>query len=108
YRPVKIDVAIADGDVLPLWGGLRVVHLPGHTLGHCGFYSVRHDLLFSGDLWVRFMMRTQMSPRVFSDAIELVPGSMRKARAIGRDSARCRQTIVRTTARRRAPTLPGR
>src|SRR4051812_31405556 len=35
YRSVKIDVTIAEGDVLPFWGGLRVVHLPGHTMGHC-------------------------------------------------------------------------
>jgi glyoxylase-like metal-dependent hydrolase (beta-lactamase superfamily II) len=83
YRPAPIDVPIADGDALPFWGGLKVVHLPGHTLGHCGFYSAKHNLLFSGDLWVRFMMRTQTSPRIFSDDISLVPGSMRKARAIG-------------------------
>jgi glyoxylase-like metal-dependent hydrolase (beta-lactamase superfamily II) len=82
YRPVKIDVPLADGDVLPFWGGLQVVHLPGHTIGHCGFYSAKHDLLFSGDLWVRFMMRTQISPRIFTDAPELVIPSMRKARAI--------------------------
>lgn len=83
YRPVKIDVPISDGDELPFWGGLRVVHLPGHTQGHCGFYSAKHDLLFSGDLWVRFMMRTQASPRIFSDDVSIVPGSLRKARAIG-------------------------
>lgn len=83
YRPVRIDVPLRDGDELPFWGGLRVVHLPGHTLGHCGFYSAQHDLLFSGDLWVRFMMRTQLSPPIFSDDFSLVPASMRKARAIG-------------------------
>jgi len=83
YRSEKIDVTINDGDDLPFWGGLRVVHLPGHTLGHCGFYSARHDLLFSGDLWVRFLMRTQTSPAIFSDDVRLVPASMFKARAIG-------------------------
>lgn len=83
YRPPPIDVPLADGDVLPFWGGLRVVHLPGHTLGHCGFYSAQHELLFSGDLWVRFMMRTQVSPRIFSDDVTLVPASLRKARALG-------------------------
>ena len=83
YRPAKIDVPITDGDELPFWGGLRVVHLPGHTLGHCGFYSAKHDLLFSGDLWTRFLMLTQASPRIFSDDITLVPESMMKARAIG-------------------------
>ena len=83
YRPVKIDRTINDGDELPFWGGLRVVHLPGHTLGHCGFYSAKHDLLFSGDLWVRFLMRTQISPPIFSDDVTLVAPSMMKARAIG-------------------------
>jgi glyoxylase-like metal-dependent hydrolase (beta-lactamase superfamily II) len=83
YRPLPIDVGISDGDELPFWGGLRVVHLPGHTVGHCGFYSAKHDVLFSGDLWVRFLMRTQSSPAIFSDDIRQVPASMRKARAIG-------------------------
>lgn len=83
YQPAAIDRLLADGDTLPFWGGLRVVHLPGHTLGHCGFYSAKHDLLFSGDLWVRFMMRTQASPRLFSDDVSLVPASLRKARALG-------------------------
>ena len=83
YRPVKIDVPIADGDVLPFWGGLRVVHLPGHTLGHCGFHSAKHDVLFTGDLWARVMMRTQASPAIFTSAPQLVWPSMKKAQAIG-------------------------
>jgi glyoxylase-like metal-dependent hydrolase (beta-lactamase superfamily II) len=81
YRPVTIDHRLNDGDELPFWGGLRVVHLPGHTDGHCGFYSARHQLLFSGDLWVRFLMRTQTSPRIFSDNVAQVPGSMLKAQS---------------------------
>lgn len=83
YEPATLDVPIKDGDELPFWGGLRVVHLPGHTLGHCGFYSARHGTLFSGDLWVRFWMRTEMSPRIFSSAYELVLPSLEKARSIG-------------------------
>ncbi len=83
YRPVGIDVPLADGDELPFWGGLRVVHFPGHTVGHCGFYSPRFDLLFSGDLWVRFFMRTQASPAIFTDRRELVWPSMQRAHAIG-------------------------
>jgi glyoxylase-like metal-dependent hydrolase (beta-lactamase superfamily II) len=83
YRPVTIDVPLHEGDELPFWGGLRVVHLPGHTVGHCGFYSAKFDLLFSGDLWVRFMMRTQVSPAIFSDDRRQVWPSMFKARALG-------------------------
>jgi glyoxylase-like metal-dependent hydrolase (beta-lactamase superfamily II) len=82
YRPVRIDRPIHDADELPFWGGLRVVYLPGHTVGHCGFYSEKHDLLFSGDLWARFMMRTQASPRIFTDDPTQVPASLRKARAL--------------------------
>jgi glyoxylase-like metal-dependent hydrolase (beta-lactamase superfamily II) len=83
YRSTPIDVLISDGDELPFWGGLKVVHLPGHTMGHCGFYNASRDVLFSGDLWVRFLMRTQASPRIFSDDVTLVPASMKKAQAIG-------------------------
>ena len=83
YRPATIDVELRDGDELPFWGGLRVVHLPGHTEGHCGFHSAKHGLLFSGDLWVRFMMRTMISPKIFSDDWPRVIPSMRKARMLG-------------------------
>jgi glyoxylase-like metal-dependent hydrolase (beta-lactamase superfamily II) len=45
-------IAIADGDVLPVLGGLRVVHTPGHTIGSVCLYAARDGLLFSGDaLW---------------------------------------------------------
>jgi glyoxylase-like metal-dependent hydrolase (beta-lactamase superfamily II) len=83
YTPPPIDVPIADGDELPFWGGLRVVHLPGHTVGHCGFYSARHEVLFSGDLWVRFLLRTQVSPRIFTDEPRDVWPSLQKVRALG-------------------------
>lgn len=83
YQPVEIDVPLREGEVLPFWGGLRVVHLPGHTVGHCGFVSLRHDLLFSGDLWVRFFMRTQVSPAIFTDDRAQVLTSLRRARELG-------------------------
>lgn len=83
YRRPRIDVELSDGQLLPIWGGLRVLHLPGHTVGHCGFYSPRHNLLFSGDLWARFLMRTQISPRIFTDVPHVRLGSLRRARALG-------------------------
>ncbi len=58
YHAVAIDKFFTDGDVLPFWGGLRVIHLPGHTAGHCGFLSERHDLLFSGDLFASYFFAT--------------------------------------------------
>ncbi|HTO05370.1 MAG TPA: MBL fold metallo-hydrolase, partial [Opitutus sp.] len=73
----KIDVPIADGDELPFWGGLRVIHLPGHTLGHCGFHSTRHDTLFSGDLFASYFFRgAVLPPPIFNAVPELIPGSL--------------------------------
>jgi glyoxylase-like metal-dependent hydrolase (beta-lactamase superfamily II) len=36
--------------VLDLWFGLRVMHLPGPTPGHCGFYCRHIGVLFCGAL----------------------------------------------------------
>jgi glyoxylase-like metal-dependent hydrolase (beta-lactamase superfamily II) len=77
-----IDVPFADGDELPFWDGLRVVHLPGHTLGHCGFYSARHDLLFSGDLFASYFFNVHLPPPILNSAPELIPASLEKARAL--------------------------
>ena len=80
--PARIDVPLADGDELPYWGGLRVMHLPGHTLGHCGFYSKRHDLLFSGDLFASYFFNTHFPPRVLNSAPELIPESLDRAQRL--------------------------
>lgn len=77
--PAKIDVPIADGDTLPFWGGLRVVHLPGHTLGHCGFFSAPHGVLFSGDLFASYFFNTHLPPAILNTAPELIPASLAKA-----------------------------
>ena len=82
YRAVTIDVFIADGQELPLWGGLRVVHLPGHTLGHCGYYSAKHDLLFSGDMFASYFFNVHKPPAILNSAPELFPASIQKIRRL--------------------------
>jgi len=81
-RPAQIDVPIMDGDELPFWGGLKVVHLPGHTLGHCGFHSAKHDLLFSGDLFASYFFNVHLPPPILNSAPELIPASLEKARRL--------------------------
>jgi glyoxylase-like metal-dependent hydrolase (beta-lactamase superfamily II) len=78
-QPAAIDVPVSDNDELPFWGGLRVVHLPGHTLGHCGFYSARHDLLFSGDLFASYFFNVHLPALILNSAPELIPHSLEKA-----------------------------
>lgn len=43
-------ISVNDGDVLPMLGGLRVVHTPGHTPGSICLYAERLRLLFTGDV----------------------------------------------------------
>lgn len=82
YRPVAIDRTLTHGEVLPYWGGLEVVHLPGHTDGHCGYYSRARDVLFSGDLFASFALSTHQSPRVFTSRPELVPRALARVRRV--------------------------
>ena len=46
---VQVDQVLAEGDQLPILGGLRVISSPGHTPGHLSFYAPREGLLFAGD-----------------------------------------------------------
>ncbi len=45
----QVDVLLEDGEELPLYGGVRVIHTPGHTPGHISLYFPRHRALISGD-----------------------------------------------------------
>ncbi len=81
-RPAKIDEFLADGQMLPFWGGLQVVHLPGHTLGHCGFYSARHRLLFSGDMFASYFFNTHRPPAILNSFPEQLAASAEKIRQL--------------------------
>ena len=47
--PVRIDQAIADGEVLPIAGGLEVIHVPGHCAGQVALVWTERGVLFTGD-----------------------------------------------------------
>ncbi|MEW4371204.1 MBL fold metallo-hydrolase [Paenibacillus kandeliae] len=47
--PPNVNHVLHDGDVLPLAGGLQVVHTPGHTPGHISLYHPVSKTLFTGD-----------------------------------------------------------
>ena len=49
FAKVGVDGTFEDGDVLPLAGGISVVHTPGHTPGHLCFAEEQTRLFFSGD-----------------------------------------------------------
>ncbi len=48
-EPVKVDVLLAEGQTLPVLGGLQVLETPGHTPGHISLFSPSTGVLFVGD-----------------------------------------------------------
>ena len=78
YQTVSIDQALVPDTELPYWGGLRVIHLPGHTEGHCGFYSERFNLLFSGDLFASYWFSTHLPPFFLNSCPDKIQASLRK------------------------------
>lgn len=49
FAPCEIDEEIADGQLLDIAGGLRVVHTPGHTPGHVALMHETSGVLIVGD-----------------------------------------------------------
>jgi glyoxylase-like metal-dependent hydrolase (beta-lactamase superfamily II) len=52
FPAVVVAEEFADGDVLPVAGGLTVQHTPGHTLGHVSLLHQDSGVLITGDsIW---------------------------------------------------------
>lgn len=79
YRPPAIDGWFRGGDKLDFWGGLEVISLPGHTRGHCGFYSKEKKLLFAADLLANFLGFPRLPPPWFNVDSQQVRVSIRRA-----------------------------
>ena len=82
YTAATVDDLVDDDDVIPVWGGLRVVHLPGHTAGHCGFLAEREGLLFSGDLFANDRFGLRVPPRFLNSQPERIAASLHRAVAL--------------------------
>jgi glyoxylase-like metal-dependent hydrolase (beta-lactamase superfamily II) len=73
---------IEDGDVLPVLGGLRVVHTPGHTPGSVCLYGSRDRVLLVGDNLQRRFGRLTFASKLYSDDYALACRSMRRLTAL--------------------------
>lgn len=76
YEAFKVDQWLDDGTELPILDGLRAVHLPGHTIGHTGFYSPKLRLLFTGDLLRSDAFGAFLPPPIFNSCPSLLLGSI--------------------------------
>jgi glyoxylase-like metal-dependent hydrolase (beta-lactamase superfamily II) len=56
---VPVDTFLADDDEMPVAGGVRVVHTPGHTPGHMSLLHQSSGTLITGDaIWNMNARRT--------------------------------------------------
>jgi glyoxylase-like metal-dependent hydrolase (beta-lactamase superfamily II) len=63
FEPVRVARRLADGDLLEVGGGLRIVHTPGHSPGHVSLLHELTRVLITGDalfnvLGVRWPLKT--------------------------------------------------
>ena len=67
---------IEDGHLLPMLGGLQVVHTPGHTPGSICLYSAQQKLLFVGDALQVIRGKVTFASAVFSEDLQLARRSV--------------------------------
>ncbi len=79
FMPTRL---LDDGDFLDIWHGLTVIHLPGHTHGHSGFYCESRKLLFSSDLFASYGSFPHLPPVIFNSEPNEIPKSVAKALAL--------------------------
>jgi len=76
-QPVRVAVRVADGDELPLAGGIRILHTPGHTPGSICIFLKTRSAVFTGDLLAqRFGLKWPSMP--FSVDVAQLKQSARK------------------------------
>lgn len=68
---LTVDRELQSGEVLPVAGGLEVIHTPGHTPGHISLYARERRALFAGDAfanWFGLQLPLSMSSHDMAQA----------------------------------------
>ena len=77
---------LEDGAVLPVLGGLVVVHTPGHTPGSVCLYGPRDRVLFVGDVLQRRRGRVSYASGLYSDDPAAARRAVRRLAALDVDT----------------------
>lgn len=85
FQPFTPDRWLEDGEEIAIGKGLRVVGLPGHTHGHCGFHCPARRLFFSGDLFASHGRWAHFPPRIFNSEPSLLPAALARTLALDLD-----------------------
>lgn len=85
FPPVAAE-SFADGDVLDVGGGLRVLHTPGHSPGHVSLLHEPTKLLITGDALMN-VLGTRISPAVLCSDFKLTAQSVHVLGEVSYDMA---------------------
>ncbi|MBI4212942.1 MAG: MBL fold metallo-hydrolase [Chloroflexi bacterium] len=80
---VKADRIVAEGDSLPVLGGVKVIAMPGHTLGSLGLYVERAEAFIAGDSIVSAGGWLLPSPPFLSEDSQLARTSVQRMLDMG-------------------------
>ena len=76
------DINLNDGDIFSFGKtDFRVIHIPGHTLGHVAFYSKKAKVIFSGDT-----LFSLGCGRIFEGSFEQMFNSIEKIKKLPSDT----------------------
>jgi glyoxylase-like metal-dependent hydrolase (beta-lactamase superfamily II) len=76
--PLTTFTPLVDGAVLPVLGGLEVVHTPGHTPGSVCLFAQRDGTLFVGDTLQRRFGRVSFASNLYSDDPAMARASVQR------------------------------
>ncbi len=87
-QPAGVDQEVQDGDELPVAGGLKAVHTPGHTAGHLSYVMHGHGgVLFAGDAAGNLFGRLGPPLGMYTEDMTQAKESIRKLAGLEFDSA---------------------
>jgi glyoxylase-like metal-dependent hydrolase (beta-lactamase superfamily II) len=79
-----VDTFIDEGDELPILGGIRVLHLPGHTPGSIGLHIPQERLFIAGDV-IAHRFGLHLPARDYTVDLEQESQSIKKLAALDFD-----------------------
>lgn len=82
----------AGGEVLPVPGALRAIHMPGHTAGHCALLAGDRGVLFAGDaLGTTSFVSARRGPQVpaFNEDHPAARASLARLEGVAADTLLC-------------------
>ncbi|MSQ14176.1 MAG: MBL fold metallo-hydrolase [Dehalococcoidia bacterium] len=82
YHNTEVQETVQDGDIIPVLGGLRVIHTPGHTPGSLSLLLQKPQVLFLGDTAINNVNRVSRPLMWDRNKRRQLDGSLRSLREL--------------------------